>query len=113
MNILYSETITQTHFIWHWWMLIIILLGILIGIFLALFLDYVGLSDNAFSFIIAAFSIGLMIFIGYKGFKGNDTYEEHYYITIDDNISYKDVINTYEIVEQKGDIFIVKEKEEK
>lgn len=48
MNILYSETITYVHFIWHWWMLIVILLGILIGIFLGLFLDYIDLSDNTF-----------------------------------------------------------------
>lgn len=110
MNILYSETITYVHFIWHWWMLIVILLGILIGIFLGLFLDYIDLSDNTFQFIMVVFFISFMFFIVYKGFKGNNTYEKHYYITIDDNISYKDVINTYEIIEQKGDIFIVKEK---
>ena len=40
------------------------------------------------------------------------TYETHYKVTIDDSVSMNEFLDKYEIIDQEGKIYTVKEKEE-
>lgn len=54
--------------------------------------------------LVVAFVMGLAVIV--DGFTHNET---TYEVTIDDNVSMTEFMSTYEIVEQRGDIYVVKE----
>ena len=82
----------------------------IIGLFLMSILE---LSEN--SCVLVYLLIDLIVFIGcvfvswYQS-ENHKTGEIRYEVTIDDTVSMTEFNKKYEIIEQRGDIFVVKEK---
>ena len=93
--------------------------GLLIGMVLAL--AFWGLAEcnhletgGTIATVIISFLIGMGIFgtvIGFSVDGAPTAYETHYKITISDEVPMNDFLEHYEIVDQEGKIFIVREVE--
>ena len=82
-----------------------------IGLFLMAILE---LSEN--SCVLVYLLIDLIVFIGcvfvsWYQLENRKTGELQYEVTIDDSVSMTEFNKKYEIIEQRGDIFVVKERE--
>ena len=108
------EVVTKTTFSWQaFWV------GALIGVGIALFVAAIfGLNEQslfAFFFMFGFLTIFIAIFIGaLSGAKIAPkpvAYETHYEVTISDDVNMKEFMDKYEIVETRGAIYTVREKD--
>lgn len=104
MNILYQEIVTETPLLW----IVIGVMGLVLGsVALLCFKD----ESNISAIILSILSVGLII----TAFVGGANQTKRYVlygITIDDTTSEKEVLSEYEFIEQKGELYIVREKKE-
>lgn len=63
----------------------------------ALFLPFIGIIVSVMAFIVA-------------NLKMNETPYTSYEVTISDEVSFKDFTNKYEVIEQRGEIYVVRER---
>lgn len=93
--------------------------GFLIGIVLALAFwgiaecNYLG-TGGTIATVIIGFAIGMGVFgtvIGFSVDGAPTAYETHYKVTISDEVPMNEFLEHYEIVDQEGKIFIVREVE--
>ena len=80
---------------------------------IAFFIAYITMVSNVCPVILAFISISSLVavfFIGALSPKHLTGYE--YEATIDENVSMKEVYERYEIVEQRGDIWVLRDKED-
>lgn len=85
----------------------------LIGMFV--FLVVCLISNNAcitISFGIATIACLLFLMFGPAVISDVPTGRYRYEVTIDESVSFNDIYERYEIVEQRGDIWVLEEKEE-
>lgn len=69
-------------------------------------------TNNLVIFLIASSAIAFIVCIGIAAYQSENhkTGELQYEVTIDDSVSMTEFNKKYEIVEQRGDIFVVKER---
>ena len=118
MNILYTEIIKETHFIWSWnvfWTIFIVILFLILSCVICFFLD----EKFDIPYIERIWFVLLMLIIIIGSYKivmsaceGNDTFSKQYYVTIDENTTWNSINDKYIVIEQKGDLFILTDKEE-
>ena len=93
--------------------------GLLIGIVLALAFwglaecNYLG-TGGTIAMVIIGFLIGMGVFgtlIGFTTDGAPTAYETHYKVTISDEVPMNEFLEHYEIVDQEGKIFVVREVE--
>ena len=94
------------------WVFIFSMIGIIIGIILMGKLIDITIKWAAWASIpllltVFVICIAIGIFIGY----GIEEKETHYEVTIDDSVSMSEFNEKYEIIEQRGEIYTVKERE--
>ena len=80
---------------------------------IAFFIAYITMVSNVCPVILAFISISSLVtvfFIGALSPKHLTGYE--YEATIDENVSMKEVYERYEIVEQRGDIWVLRDKKD-
>ena len=80
---------------------------------IAFFIAYITMVSNVCPVILAFISISSLVtvfFIGVLSPKHLTGYK--YEATIDKNVSMKEVYERYEIVEQRGDIWVLRDKED-
>lgn len=101
VEILSKNDIVTFDFNWHVFF-ICFSIGIIIGILTA-----------ELDLFVLAFSVMTLlgIFSGYGWAEGNPTGKYEYKVTISDNVSLTDFNNKYEIINQDGKIYTVKERE--
>lgn len=81
----------------------------------AVFLTVCLISNNAcinISFGIATISCLLFLMFGPAVISDVSTGRYRYEVTIDESVSFNDIYERYEIVEQRGDIWVLEEKSE-
>ena len=115
VEILASNEVAIAWASWNWTSFLVIV-GIAFGV--ALFVGFVaGLAEMDISFglfiFIMIFVIGSGLFGVCIGFTtGEPTeYETQYKVTIDDSVSMNEFIEKYEIIDQEGKIYTVRERE--
>lgn len=105
VTVLNSEVIMQP----HWGPTVVTILGG-IGIILSLFIDALGFNCDTFKMFIVStiiISIGTISMFIFKV----PCYTS-YDVIIEDSVSMNEFMNTYEVLEQRGQIYVVKEIEE-
>lgn len=108
------EVVTKTGFSWEsfWWGVIV---GAVFGLIVAIIF---GLEDGEWS----AFFVGLGVFctlLGlFVGLLGGFVlapqpveYETHYEVSINEDVNMQEFMDKYEIIETRGSIYTVREKE--
>lgn len=91
-----------------------VIIAFAVSFFIALFLTLI-LQVSKNSCVLVFLLIDLIVFIGcvfvswYQS-ENHKTGEIRYEVTIDDTVSMTEFNKKYEIIEQRGDIFVVKEK---
>ena len=115
VEILSSEVIYQTEV--YWWLLIVIpIIGLLVGLILSI-VAWVkdGFDDQLISLTIrltvACFVLGFALTVATEH-KTDSIDHVEYKVTIDDSVSMNEFLNKYEILDQEGKIYTVKEKEQ-
>ena len=101
---------------WSWPMCFGLFIGVfgfalLMGVLTGLFEGDIetGIFAGAIAGLIAALILSLLLTMAF-GKKEVGT-EYHYKVTIDDSVSMNDFLDKYEILDQEGKIYTVKEKE--
>ena len=115
VRILASEEVAVAWETWNWqafWIAVglVFVIGLIAGIIFGLQeADFVaGLILFLAMFFAGSIIFGL--FIGF-GFKCEPTaYETHYKVIIDDDVSMNEFYEHYEVINQEGEIFTVREK---
>lgn len=92
-----------------------VIIALVVSFFIALFLMFI-LQVSKNSCVLVFLLIDLIVFIGcvfvsWYQLENRKTGELQYEVTIDDSVSITEFNKKYEIVEQRGDIFVVKERE--
>lgn len=88
---------------------LIMLIGVITGIIVSAFArDFAGM--------LAGFALGLFcciptLLIGKECMKEVPTGRYRYEVTISDTANFKEIYEKYDIVEQRGDIYVLEEKE--
>lgn len=115
VEILSQETIYETTFPW-WLILVFAGVGLIIGIIVAIvsYINYNMFDPANFATIFmitilgAWFGFLATILLEYE----TDTIEHiEYKVTIDDSVSINEFLDKYEIIDQEGKIYTVKERE--
>lgn len=115
VEILSQETIYETTYPW-WFILIFAGIGLIIGI-IVMIINYLDerIFDPTFLFLIGVLVLaGSMIgmLIAENTNHETDTVDHiEYKVTIDDSVSMNELLDKYEILDQEGKIYTVKEKE--
>ena len=107
VEILTSEMIYNT--ILPVWCLVLGLLGVFVGLYcaIALFIDCYEVAPWVFVMVSIAFAVvAILSVISNK----NDINHIEYKVTIDDSVSMNEFLDKYEILDQEGKIYTVKEK---
>ena len=109
------EVVTKTVFSWDsfWWGA---LLGVIIGLVAAIIFGLKEADWLAFFVGLGVFCTIFALLIGLLGgslLKPKPVeYETRYEVSIDENVSMQEFMNTYEIIETRGSIYTVREKRE-
>jgi hypothetical protein len=85
-----------------------------IGIAILAFLFFVVITDSSHSAcLIASVVVGFLIGIpfGYTDADSRKIYGEEYKVTISDEVSMNEFLEKYEIIDQEGKIYTVRERE--
>ena len=115
VEILSSAEVVAARANWNWinfWITIgvVFVVAIIAGLIFAL------TEDDPVAFwvmFLVIFIIGGSIFGGLVGMNTGEpiSYETHYKVTIDDSVSMNEFLDKYEIIDQEGKIYTVKERE--
>jgi hypothetical protein len=108
VEILSSETIYNT-MLPEWCCVVglILMFVLFVSTFICLANDF-----NAGVGICLILTIGFMVFSGVGGMENkNNPHHIEYKVTIDDSVSMNEFLDKYEILDQEGKIYTVKEKE--
>jgi hypothetical protein len=97
--------------------LLIAVLGLLLffGMIMSLILLFDAISNASVGGCItsAIFVITMLVLAGALAYKGaNPTGYTEYQVLIDDDVKWKDLYENYEIIDQQGKIYTIKEKTE-
>ena len=114
VEILSSETIYEIETLW-WLVPLCAGIGLLIGLIIVI-VDSVqyGLDDDGLTLILAFAIVGIITGIVGAGIFSHETDTvDHieYKVTIDDSVSMNEFLDKYEILDQEGKIYTVKERE--
>ena len=102
ITILNSEVIMVP----HWGPIAVTILGV-VGIFLSLFMDVLDFDCDVFKMLIISIS---MILIGaISSFIIQVPYYTSYEVILEDSVSMNEFLDRYEILDQRGQIYVVKE----
>ena len=107
------EVVTKTVFSWEsfWWGALI---GVIVGLTVAIIFGLHEMSWEAFFYGLVAFCMSFGLFIGLmSGFIVKPKpveYETHYEVSINEDVSMQEFMDKYEIIETRGTIYTVKEK---
>ena len=93
----------------HWGLSVVIILG-LVGIFLSFFMDVLDFDFDVVKMLIISASIALIGAISLFIFKV--PYYTSYEVILEDSVSMNEFFDRYEILDQRGQIYVIKEKEE-
>lgn len=109
-----QEIVTKFAFNWDaFWITFSVILGmfVLLGIFISLS-SYD--QSNLICVIAAGVAIGMFIgaVVGGEVLRTPVTYKTQYKVTISDEVSMNDFLERYEIVDQEGKIYTVRERDE-
>ena len=107
MEILFTEIVKIGVGPWFWVCVVAALIFGIIGIISS---EYATSTITPICCAIAAIICLIGVFF-FGGTQYGAKEETHHYITIDDSISFSEINEKYEIIEQKDKIYIVKEKE--
>ena len=114
VEILSSETIYEVEVFW-WLIPVFAVVGLLIGLITAIinWIDFGFDGDYIFGIIVCAF-IG--VYVGFLGMimsehEADTISHIEYKVTIDDSVSMNEFLDKYEILDQEGKIYTVKERE--
>ena len=108
-----AEVASEFAFNWMWFW---IGFGIILGISVVMDSVYVFQGEIEWWFTLVCLVIGIIggalcgVIIGNVG-KTPTAYETHYKVTIDDSVSMNEFLDKYEILDQEGKIYTVKERE--
>ena len=108
-----AQAVSETELSWiAFW----IAFGITVGICLFIGILYVVTDECEWGLIPATLILGIVggIILGYLFGQLCETpisYETHYKVTIDDSVSMTEFLDKYEILDQEGKIYTVKERE--
>jgi hypothetical protein len=80
------------------------------GLFFGAFL-YLGYESIPASLFIFVFALAAAFVVGFKADGIPSEYETHYKVTISDEVSMNDFLERYEILEQEGKIYTVRERD--
>ena len=97
----------------NWWLAGFIWIGIIfISGLIGFLLDNIDRVESTMCgcFIGALVGMLIWIFVGCLGYHPT-AYETHYKVTIDDSVSMNEFLEKYEILNQEGKIYTVKERE--
>lgn len=97
----------------NWWLAGFIWIGIIfIGGLIGLLLDDIARVESTMigCFIGAVVGVLIWLFVAGSGYHPT-TYETHYKVTIDDSVSMNEFLDKYEILNQEGKIYTVKERD--
>lgn len=111
ITILYQEEeqILHSHINGWFFSMILVAFVVSIGIYL-LFDELLDAPEIATKTAIIIWTV-VAIFFGIKwGVKVDKTYETHYGVTVDDSVKQNEFNEKYEIIEQKGKFYIIKER---
>ena len=115
VEILSQETIYETAFPW-WLILIFAGIGLIVGIIITIirYIDY-NFFDPA-DLVIISLGVILGAWVGSLGaligeYETDTVDHIEYKVTIDDSVSMNEFLDKYEIIDQEGKIYAVKEKE--
>ena len=100
------STTAQTS--WHAWAIIVALivtLGIAVGVLIRTKDAMYSISTGFIALVICALVFNI------SGVGKYETGEYHYKVTIDDSVSMTEFLDKYEILDQEGKIYTVKERE--
>lgn len=112
MTILNTEMITETNFWFNFWICIFFGLAFLCVVFaISAISNYYSIFFSIVSCLCLVLLIPAGIFIGITP-QEKITNEYKYEVLLDENYSATELINNYEILETRGDIYIIKEKVE-
>ena len=107
------EVVTKTVFSWEsfWWGALI---GVGIGLIVAIIFGLSELNWDAFLLGLGVFCTLIGLFLALMGgFLVKPTpveYETHYEVSINEDVSMQEFMEKYEIIETRGSIYTVKEK---
>ena len=93
----------------HWGLSVVIILG-LVGIFLSFFMDVLDFDFDVVKMLIISASIALIGAISLFIFKV--PYYTSYEVILEDSVSINEFLNRYEILDQRGQIYVIKEIDE-
>lgn len=115
VEILSQEPIYETAFLW-WLILIFAGVGLIIGIIIAIthYIDYklLDLSDFAIIFLCTVLGAWTGMIGMFMTEYETDTIDHiEYKVTINDSVSMNEFLDKYEILDQEGKIYTVKERE--
>lgn len=72
---------------------------------------YLGSFENIVAASIMAAIVTLISFFAIKSHNANELSPERYAVTISDDVNMNEFVGNYTIVEQKGNVYIIEEKE--
>lgn len=106
------EVVSKTAFNWGGFCIGAII-GTVVAVALSL-IDTYSISEYFFKLaIIGVFAGGLFGFLGgWTIYPKPVEYESQWEVTIDENVSMNEFYSKYEVVEQRGEIYVIKEKKE-
>ena len=107
-----ASTQIATEFIFNYWSAALVWIGIIIlsGSFAFLVADYDKRQMGIFGSAIGAL-VGIIAFVGIISATAKPVaYETQYKVTIDDSVTMTEFYEHYEVIDQEGKIFTVREK---
>lgn len=115
VEILFAEEVTRSvwnGFVWHWGFFFMALVGlILIGV--VIYTSWNGTANEGELTFISLIAIVLLIISGMNFyFKGTVPVYDHteYKVTVDETVDMNEFFKKYELVDQEGKIYIVKDE---
>jgi hypothetical protein len=109
-----STTEVITDFVWNYWLAGFIYIGVIIVCGLAGYLcsDRLDKFENTIIGCVVGAIIGLLIYILSAAITAKPAaYKMEYKVTISDEVSMNEFLDKYEIIEQEGKIYTVRERD--
>lgn len=111
ITILYQEEVQILHSYISEWFFIIILIAFVATVLIYLLFDELLDAPEIMTKSAIIIWMAVATCFGIKwGFKVDKTYETHYGATINDSVKQNEFNEKYEIIEQKGQFYIIKER---
>ena len=111
ITVLYQEEEQIFHTHNHWWLIIVIFVAFIVMIGIVLLFDELLDATEIVTKTAVVCWIAVVIVFGIKWcIEIDETSEVHYGVTINDNVKQNEFNEKYEIIEQKGKFYIIKER---